>query len=154
MHRSGAPYRRCLIISGYNSDYDHVFGSVRGLHCTWLVSHTRTSSDGVDVSDSGEWINLKGAVVPQRAWPNRSMWTLYYALRWDNRLVESQEGLETKKSLRYTHTHVDSLSVHAHAFHIMFPPQINSGQTEARPEPVVKSSQQVHRVVGVDQNQA
>ncbi|KAI5683170.1 hypothetical protein M9H77_04398 [Catharanthus roseus] len=81
MHRSGAPYRDCLLktvyscceaefgytqvffweylyvgkclsleklhyfdmheyktgIHGYSSGYDHVFGSVRGLHCTWLV---------------------------------------------------------------------------------------------------------------------
>ncbi|KAI5657156.1 hypothetical protein M9H77_25949 [Catharanthus roseus] len=28
--------------------------SVRGLHCTWLVPRTRASSNGVDVTDSGE----------------------------------------------------------------------------------------------------
>ncbi|KAI5677803.1 hypothetical protein M9H77_08753 [Catharanthus roseus] len=36
--------------------------SVRGLHCTWLVPRTRASSDGVDVSDSGEWIYLKRSI--------------------------------------------------------------------------------------------
>ncbi|KAI5664374.1 hypothetical protein M9H77_23697 [Catharanthus roseus] len=45
--------------SGVNSSYDLVFGSVRGLHCMWLVPRTRASSDGVDVSNSGEWIHLK-----------------------------------------------------------------------------------------------
>ncbi|KAI5677895.1 hypothetical protein M9H77_08845 [Catharanthus roseus] len=44
MHRSDVPY------------------SVRGLHYTWLLLHTRASSDGVDDSDSGEWIHLKRAV--------------------------------------------------------------------------------------------
>ncbi|KAI5654513.1 hypothetical protein M9H77_31700 [Catharanthus roseus] len=44
MYRSDAPY------------------SVRGLHYTWLVSSTRASSDGVDDSDSGEWIHLKRGV--------------------------------------------------------------------------------------------
>ncbi|KAI5656858.1 hypothetical protein M9H77_25651 [Catharanthus roseus] len=44
---------------GVNSSYDLVFGSVRGLHCTWLVPRTRASSNGLDVSDSGEWIHLK-----------------------------------------------------------------------------------------------
>ncbi|KAI5667763.1 hypothetical protein M9H77_17616 [Catharanthus roseus] len=33
---------------------------------------------------------------PWRVWPNISTWTPYHALRWDGRLVESQEGLETK----------------------------------------------------------
>ncbi|KAI5654398.1 hypothetical protein M9H77_31585 [Catharanthus roseus] len=45
-----------------NSGYDLVFGSIRGLHCKWLVPRTRASSDGVDVSDSGEWIHLKRGV--------------------------------------------------------------------------------------------
>ncbi|KAI5659870.1 hypothetical protein M9H77_28663 [Catharanthus roseus] len=47
---------------GVNSGYDLVFGSVRGLQCTWLVPRTRASSDGVDDSDSGEWIHLKRGV--------------------------------------------------------------------------------------------
>ncbi|KAI5666770.1 hypothetical protein M9H77_16623 [Catharanthus roseus] len=81
---------------GYSSGYGFVFGSVRGLHCTWLVPRTRASSDGVDDSDSGEWIHLKRGVIPWRAWPNRSTWTPQHALQWDDRLVESQEGLETK----------------------------------------------------------
>ncbi|KAI5661181.1 hypothetical protein M9H77_20504 [Catharanthus roseus] len=33
---------------GYSSGCDHVYGSVRGLHCTWLVPHTKASSDDVD----------------------------------------------------------------------------------------------------------
>ncbi|KAI5666728.1 hypothetical protein M9H77_16581 [Catharanthus roseus] len=81
---------------GYGSSYDLVFGSVRGLHCTWLVSHTRASSNGMDDLDSGEWIHLKRGIVPWRAWPNRSTWRPHHALRWDGRLVESQERLETK----------------------------------------------------------
>ncbi|KAI5671791.1 hypothetical protein M9H77_12155 [Catharanthus roseus] len=68
---------------GYSSGYDLVFGS-EGL------------SDGVDDSDSREWIHLKRGIVPWRAWPNRSTWTPHHAMRWDGRLVESQEGLETK----------------------------------------------------------
>ncbi|KAI5659594.1 hypothetical protein M9H77_28387 [Catharanthus roseus] len=48
------------------------------------------------VSDSGEWIHLKRGVALWRVWPNRSMWTPHHALWWDDRLVESQEGLETK----------------------------------------------------------
>ncbi|KAI5640302.1 hypothetical protein M9H77_00179 [Catharanthus roseus] len=47
---------------GVNSSYDLVFGSIRGLRCTWLVSHTRAFSYGVDDSDSGEWIHLKRGV--------------------------------------------------------------------------------------------
>ncbi|KAI5657819.1 hypothetical protein M9H77_26612 [Catharanthus roseus] len=47
---------------GVNSGHDLVFGSVRELHCTWLVPHTRASSDGIDVSDSGEWIYLKRGI--------------------------------------------------------------------------------------------
>ncbi|KAI5676674.1 hypothetical protein M9H77_07624 [Catharanthus roseus] len=47
---------------GVNSDYDLVFGSIRGFYCTWLVPCTRASSDGMDVSDSGEWIHLKRGV--------------------------------------------------------------------------------------------
>ncbi|KAI5675568.1 hypothetical protein M9H77_06518 [Catharanthus roseus] len=47
---------------GVNSSYDLVFGSVRGLHCTWLVPSTRASSDSVDDSDPGEWIHLKRGI--------------------------------------------------------------------------------------------
>ncbi|KAI5663612.1 hypothetical protein M9H77_22935 [Catharanthus roseus] len=47
---------------GLQSGYDHMFGSVRGLSCTWLVSHTRASYDDVDVSESGEWIHLKRGI--------------------------------------------------------------------------------------------
>ncbi|KAI5664821.1 hypothetical protein M9H77_24144 [Catharanthus roseus] len=47
---------------GINSGYDLVFGSIRGLHCTWLVPRTRASSDGVDDSNLGEWIHLKRGV--------------------------------------------------------------------------------------------
>ncbi|KAI5676597.1 hypothetical protein M9H77_07547 [Catharanthus roseus] len=47
---------------GVNSGYDLVFESVRGLHYTWLILRTRASSDGVDVSDSREWIHLKRGI--------------------------------------------------------------------------------------------
>ncbi|KAI5664483.1 hypothetical protein M9H77_23806 [Catharanthus roseus] len=36
------------MLRGYNPGYDPVFGSVRGLHYTWLVLRKRVSSDGVD----------------------------------------------------------------------------------------------------------
>ncbi|KAI5675504.1 hypothetical protein M9H77_06454 [Catharanthus roseus] len=72
MHRSGAPY------------------SVRGLHFTWLVPRTSASSDGVDVSDSGEWIHLKRGVDH-----NASCFVVGFG-----RLVESQEGLETEVGAR------------------------------------------------------
>ncbi|KAI5672390.1 hypothetical protein M9H77_12754 [Catharanthus roseus] len=73
MHRSGAPYRQMAFLftntnkkphsyQGVNSGYDLMFGSVRGLYCTWPVPRTRASSDGVDVSDSGEWNHLKRGV--------------------------------------------------------------------------------------------
>ncbi|KAI5680719.1 hypothetical protein M9H77_01946 [Catharanthus roseus] len=52
--------------------------SIKGLHCTWLVSRTMASSDDVDVFTL----------------------TLHHALRWVARLVESQEGLETKVRLQ------------------------------------------------------
>ncbi|KAI5666862.1 hypothetical protein M9H77_16715 [Catharanthus roseus] len=35
MHRSGAPHR-LHSEQGYDSGYDLVFRSIRGLHCTWL----------------------------------------------------------------------------------------------------------------------
>ncbi|KAI5671332.1 hypothetical protein M9H77_11696 [Catharanthus roseus] len=38
------------------------FIMVRGLHCTWLVPSTRAFSDGVDDSDSKEWIHWKRGV--------------------------------------------------------------------------------------------
>ncbi|KAI5671313.1 hypothetical protein M9H77_11677 [Catharanthus roseus] len=47
---------------GYSSGYDLVFGSFRGLHWTWLVPRKRASSDGMDDSDSGEWIHLKRGI--------------------------------------------------------------------------------------------
>ncbi|KAI5657909.1 hypothetical protein M9H77_26702 [Catharanthus roseus] len=47
---------------GINSGYDLVFENVRGLHCTWLVPHTRAFFDGVDDSNLGEWIHLKRGV--------------------------------------------------------------------------------------------
>ncbi|KAI5658943.1 hypothetical protein M9H77_27736 [Catharanthus roseus] len=51
---------------GISPDYPDAtqgsFLSVRGLHCTWLVPSRRASSDGVDVSDSEEWIHLKRGV--------------------------------------------------------------------------------------------
>ncbi|KAI5673209.1 hypothetical protein M9H77_13573 [Catharanthus roseus] len=75
MHRSRAPYKcglfktiynRCETgfgrTQGYSSGYDLVFGSVRELHCTWLVPRMRASSNGVDDSDSGEWIHFERGV--------------------------------------------------------------------------------------------
>ncbi|KAI5668215.1 hypothetical protein M9H77_18068 [Catharanthus roseus] len=75
MYRSRAPYRCGLFkmiysyceagfgyTQGYKSGYDHVFRSVKGLHCTWLVPRTRVSFDDVDVLDSGEWIHLKRGI--------------------------------------------------------------------------------------------
>ncbi|KAI5649939.1 hypothetical protein M9H77_35944 [Catharanthus roseus] len=50
---------------------DHIT-SVRGLHCTCLVPHTRASFDN----------------------------TSHHALQWDSHLMESQEGLEIKVGLR------------------------------------------------------
>ncbi|KAI5652693.1 hypothetical protein M9H77_29880 [Catharanthus roseus] len=47
---------------GYSSGYNHVFGSVRALHCTCLVPRTKASSNGVDILNSGEWIQLKRGV--------------------------------------------------------------------------------------------
>ncbi|KAI5663194.1 hypothetical protein M9H77_22517 [Catharanthus roseus] len=84
MHQSDAPYSCCLFKTDYSSGYDHVFGNVRGLHCTQLVPHARASSDDVDVSHSGEWIHLKRGIVPWRAWPNRSTWTTYHAPQWES----------------------------------------------------------------------
>ncbi|KAI5657297.1 hypothetical protein M9H77_26090 [Catharanthus roseus] len=55
-------YSFVTLYPGYDFGYDLVFGSVKGLHCTWLVPRTRASSDGVDISDSGEWIHLKRSV--------------------------------------------------------------------------------------------
>ncbi|KAI5674060.1 hypothetical protein M9H77_14424 [Catharanthus roseus] len=72
MYKGRAPYRCGLFKMVYNccetgfgrtkdysSGYDLVFGSVRGLHCTWLVPCMRASSGGMDDSDSGKWIYLK-----------------------------------------------------------------------------------------------
>ncbi|KAI5662616.1 hypothetical protein M9H77_21939 [Catharanthus roseus] len=94
MHRSRAPYRCGLFKTIYNC-CETSFGRTQDC-CTWLVFRTRASSDGIDNSDSGEWIHLKRRVVSWRVWPNRSTWTPHHALWWDGRLVESQEGLEAK----------------------------------------------------------
>ncbi|KAI5668255.1 hypothetical protein M9H77_18108 [Catharanthus roseus] len=48
------------------------------------------------VSRLGRVHLLEEGCEPRRVWPNRSTWTPHHALRWDGRLVESQEGLETK----------------------------------------------------------
>ncbi|KAI5667262.1 hypothetical protein M9H77_17115 [Catharanthus roseus] len=50
---------------------NQVNGHVSGLHCTWLVPHTRTSSDDVD-----GFLTLREDPVEEgcstlRAWPNR-----------------------------------------------------------------------------------
>ncbi|KAI5682477.1 hypothetical protein M9H77_03705 [Catharanthus roseus] len=81
---------------GYSSGYDHVFGCIRELHCTWLVPHTRASSDGIDVSDSGEWIYLKRGVDRGGCGPISLRGQHIMLCGGVGRLVESQEGLETK----------------------------------------------------------
>ncbi|KAI5661693.1 hypothetical protein M9H77_21016 [Catharanthus roseus] len=76
--------------------YDHVSGSVRGLHRTRLVLRTRASSDDVDVSNSGEWFHLKRGVVQQRC---GLIGLCGHRIMLCDRvgcLVECQEGLETK----------------------------------------------------------
>ncbi|KAI5650403.1 hypothetical protein M9H77_36408 [Catharanthus roseus] len=81
---------------GVNSGCDLVFGSIRGLHCTWLVPRTRASFDGVNISDSGEWIHLKRGI--DRGGCGQLVYvdnTSCSAVRF-GRLVESQEGLETE----------------------------------------------------------
>ncbi|KAI5666683.1 hypothetical protein M9H77_16536 [Catharanthus roseus] len=90
MHRSGIPHR-C-----YSFGYDHMFRSVRGLHCTWLVPRTRASSDGVDVSDSGEWIHLKRSIDRRECGPIGLHGHRIMLCNGVDRLVESQERLETK----------------------------------------------------------
>ncbi|KAI5652521.1 hypothetical protein M9H77_29708 [Catharanthus roseus] len=77
-------YEKSHSDQGVNSGYDLVFRSVRGLHCTWLVPRTRASSDGVDVSNSREWIHLKRGVDRRGCGP--------IGLRGHR----SQEGLETE----------------------------------------------------------
>ncbi|KAI5666637.1 hypothetical protein M9H77_16490 [Catharanthus roseus] len=64
---------------------NQVNGRVSGLHCLRLVPRTRASFDDVD-----GFLTLRGVA--------RSLftWTSHHALRWDSRLVESQEGLETE----------------------------------------------------------
>ncbi|KAI5677031.1 hypothetical protein M9H77_07981 [Catharanthus roseus] len=74
-----------------------MFRSVRGLHCTWLISRTRASSNNVD------------GFKLWRVDPLERGGTSHHALWWDGRLVKSQEGLDTKISLKYTH--VESLSL-------------------------------------------
>ncbi|KAI5649287.1 hypothetical protein M9H77_35292 [Catharanthus roseus] len=77
-------FDRYPTITVVNKKYD--VHSVRGLHCTWLVPRTRASSDGVDDSDSEEWIHLKRVYVDI---------TSCNTVGFD-RLVKSQEGLETE----------------------------------------------------------
>ncbi|KAI5681521.1 hypothetical protein M9H77_02749 [Catharanthus roseus] len=83
-----------------NSGYDLVFGSIRGLHYTWLVPRTRASSDGMDDSDLGEWIYLKRGVdcggVAQSVYVD----TASYSALGFGCLVESQERLETEVGLK------------------------------------------------------
>ncbi|KAI5662508.1 hypothetical protein M9H77_21831 [Catharanthus roseus] len=79
LHNVRASYRCSLFKTVYNC-CETGFGRAR------LVPRTRASSDGVDDSDSREWIYLKRGVVLWRTWPNRSMWTPHHALRWDGRL--------------------------------------------------------------------
>ncbi|KAI5673865.1 hypothetical protein M9H77_14229 [Catharanthus roseus] len=64
---------------------NQVSGRVSGLHCTWLVPRTRASSDDVD-----GFLTLRSVAQPVFTW------TSHHALRWDGRLVEGQEGLETE----------------------------------------------------------
>ncbi|KAI5677844.1 hypothetical protein M9H77_08794 [Catharanthus roseus] len=82
-------------IQGYSSGYDHVFESIRGLHCVASPPYEglfrwsgRFRLGRVDLLEEGN--------RPRRVWTNSSTWTLHHALRWDGRLVESQEGLETE----------------------------------------------------------
>ncbi|KAI5654597.1 hypothetical protein M9H77_31784 [Catharanthus roseus] len=75
---------------------DHVFGSVRGLHCTWLVPRTRASSDSVDVSDSGKWIYLKRGIDCEGCGLISLRGHRIMLCGWVSCLVGSQEGLETK----------------------------------------------------------
>ncbi|KAI5657906.1 hypothetical protein M9H77_26699 [Catharanthus roseus] len=43
------------------------------------------------------WLDpLEEGCSTVEVWPSRSIWTPYHALQWVGRLVESQEGLETK----------------------------------------------------------
>ncbi|KAI5656988.1 hypothetical protein M9H77_25781 [Catharanthus roseus] len=79
------------------SGFDHVFESVRGLHCMWLVSRTRASS--YDVDDFRLWRVdplERGHNTVEGLAQSVLRKTLYHALRWDSRVVESQEGLEIK----------------------------------------------------------
>ncbi|KAI5682899.1 hypothetical protein M9H77_04127 [Catharanthus roseus] len=96
---SGAGDGGCLavvVVVGANFCYDLLFGSVGGLHCTWLVPRTRASSDGVDVLDSGEWIHLKRGVDAEGVAQSIYVDTASCSAVGFGRLVESQEGLETE----------------------------------------------------------
>ncbi|KAI5677535.1 hypothetical protein M9H77_08485 [Catharanthus roseus] len=105
MHRNNAPYR-----------------SVRGLHCTWLVPRTRATSNGVDVSDSGEWIHLKRGVDCRGCGPmglrgHRIM--LCGGIQPPSREsggARHRGWSQGRPSRNHhnAHTHVDSLSVHAY----------------------------------------
>ncbi|KAI5653769.1 hypothetical protein M9H77_30956 [Catharanthus roseus] len=66
MHRSGAPYRCCLLKTDY-----YLNGRVSGLHCMWLVPHTRASSDDVDGFLTLRVDPLEEGRSIWRAWPNR-----------------------------------------------------------------------------------
>ncbi|KAI5677342.1 hypothetical protein M9H77_08292 [Catharanthus roseus] len=103
MHRSGAPNRR-----------------VSGLHCTWLVPRTRSSSDDVDergidrggcgpIGLCGYCIMLYGGVRPPSGESGGARHRGWF------------QGRPGRKHYR-THTHVDSLSVRAHVFpyHVFF----------------------------------
>ncbi|KAI5667935.1 hypothetical protein M9H77_17788 [Catharanthus roseus] len=72
--------------AGLKFGENQVNGHVSGLHCTWLVPYTSASSDGV----GGGVLYLEG--VTQSVFT----WTSHHALQWDDRLVESQERLETE----------------------------------------------------------
>ncbi|KAI5682440.1 hypothetical protein M9H77_03668 [Catharanthus roseus] len=77
-------YEKLHSDQGYNSGYDLVYGSVRGLHCRWLVSRTRASSDGT-AEGVAQSIYVDTASCSAVGFGH---------------LVESQEGLETEVCLR------------------------------------------------------
>ncbi|KAI5682521.1 hypothetical protein M9H77_03749 [Catharanthus roseus] len=55
-------YNMCTKHQGWRISNKIIYISVRRLYCTRLVPRTRSSSDGEDDSDSGEWIHLKRGV--------------------------------------------------------------------------------------------
>ncbi|KAI5681864.1 hypothetical protein M9H77_03092 [Catharanthus roseus] len=86
----------CLMTSFKDHSTRSVFRSVRGLHCTWLVPYMRAFSNGVDVSDSKEWIHLKRGVDHGGCGQIDLRGHRIMLCGEVGRLVESQEGLETK----------------------------------------------------------